>query len=216
MSAEARVPSSESLSPWNPGDLIIVRERWRGAVWSERPMIVAIDTPALLGLWFPRGTRFLAPSTPTHRPRAATRGVRLALCLALGDWHLVPRTWDVDSLWLSRPGAAHATLVSWLPDGSHYGWYVNLQDPFVRTSDGFDYMDMMLDIVVEPGRRWHWKDEDELEAVVAAGAIDEAKATAVREEGLRVIRDIEAGAPPFCDPWPAWRPDPAWPFPALP
>jgi hypothetical protein len=54
-------------------------------------------------------------------------------------------------LYLITPGAAHAIHLWWLaPDWRFGGWYVNLQEPIRRTTLGFDYMDQMLDIVVEP------------------------------------------------------------------
>src|SRR5690606_7246240 len=43
-----------------------------------------------------------------------------------------------------------------------------------------------------------------------------ARAAEVRAEAESVIARLEAGEPPFCDPWPHWRPDPSWGLPALP
>ena len=55
-----------------------------------------------------------------------------------------------------------------------------------------------------------WKDEDELEAAVAAGRLTPAKAAVIRAEGERVLLE---------QPWPTgWedvRPDPEWPAPQL-
>jgi hypothetical protein len=35
-------------------------------------------------------------------------------------------------------------------------------------------------------------------------------------EGEAVIGRVEYRAAPFCEPWPGWRPDPAWCRPELP
>jgi len=78
---------------------------------------------------------------------------------------------------------------------------VNLQSPMARTRLGFDHWDHQLDIVVAPDRSWRYKDEDELELCVETGRMTAATALAVREEGCRVIEQIEANAPPFCDGW---------------
>jgi protein associated with RNAse G/E len=93
---------------------------------------------------------------------------------------------------------------------------VNLQEPYRRTDRGIQAMDMMLDIVVSPDRSWRWKDEDEFEAIVAAGLYSEATVLAVREAAASVIRGIENCSAPFNEPWPEWRPPTGWSVPALP
>jgi predicted RNA-binding protein associated with RNAse of E/G family len=204
------------MSVWRPGETVGLWEVWRDRLWSARPAIVAADDGDALALWLPRGTRWKAPVTPPHRSRAATRAERLMACLEREDWVLDDRVWDISTLWLLREGDLHATWVSWLPDGEHYGWYINLQEPYRRTARGLHWMDLMLDVVVAPDRSWRWKDEDEFQALIDHRLIDETKARAVREAAATAIRQLEAGEPPFCTPWPAWRPDPAWPAPVLP
>jgi hypothetical protein len=133
------------------------------------------------------------------------------------DWALADATWTrARMLHLTNPGAAHAIHLWWLPpDWRFGGWYVNLQEPIRRTSLGFDYMDRMLDIVIEPDLSWRWKDEDELEAAVNDGLVTRAWADDVRREGERVIRRLEARRAPFSDGWEHWRPNPEWPIPEL-
>jgi NAD(P)H-flavin reductase len=49
----------------------------------------------------------------------------------------------------------HAVWVFW--EGASRdlaGWYVNIQEPFRRTSIGFDTQDLELDIVIEPDGSW--------------------------------------------------------------
>ncbi|MEX2245783.1 MAG: DUF402 domain-containing protein [Dehalococcoidia bacterium] len=201
---------------WAPGETVLLQEVWRGRLWSARPMIVALDRGGSTALWFPKGTRWKGPTTPPARVRAETRTQRLMESLTLCDWVLADREWDVSSLWLMEAGAHHAVWVSWREGGEHYGWYINLQEPFRRTARGFQWMDLMLDVIVEPDRRWHWKDEDDFQGMIGHNLIDDAKARAVRAEAESVIRRLEANASPFCDPWPDWRPDPAWRSPLLP
>ena len=127
----------------------------------------------------------------------------------------VDHEWDVSSLWLLRPGDWHALWVSWVGE-RHFGWYVNLQRPLRRTPLGFEAMDMMLDVVVEPDLTWRWKDEDEFADLLGRGLVDRATGDRVRAEGEAVIGRVERREPPFTEPWPDWRPDPAWPTPELP
>jgi hypothetical protein len=201
---------------WRPGEPVVLHEVWNDSVWAARPMTVMRDEGDFVALWFPKGTRWKAPTTPPTRRREATRGDRLATCAALGDWVFVDAVWDVDTLALMREGDWHALWISWLDGGQQWGWYVNLQQPYRRTELGFETMDLMLDVVVELDRSWWWKDEDELQTFVERGVFDDALAERVREEGLRVARRAERNEPPFNEPWPDWRPPPSWSIPELP
>jgi hypothetical protein len=135
--------------------------------------------------------------------------------LARKDWVHVDHEWDMDHLWLLRPGDWHGLWVSWV-GGRHIGWYVNLQQPFTRTPLGIEAMDMLLDVVVEPDLTWRWKDEDEFADLLDCGLVDRAMGDRVRREGEAVIGRVERREAPFGEPWPDWRPDPAWPRPELP
>jgi hypothetical protein len=199
-----------------PGEVVVYHEIWEGDVWAARPMIVAQDGEDLVALWFPKHTRWKRPIPPPTRPSHGDWGERLARCLALREWVFEDAEWDVSTLVLMRPGDWHAVWVSWLDDGTQWGWYVNLQEPFRRTAVGFATMDLALDVLIENDRTWRWKDEDELRTFVAAGVLAEGVAERIREEGLRVALRAEQNEPPFSDPWPEWRPDPSWRSPELP
>jgi hypothetical protein len=179
-------------------------------------MTVVQDTRDFVILWFPRGTIWKRPTVPPSRRVDGSRATRLASCLDLGDWVFEDAEWDVSTLWLMRAGDWHAQWVSWLEDGSHWGWYVNLQEPFRRTAKGFETMDLVLDVLIDPDRSWRWKDEDELETFVELGVFDQALADRARAEGLRVAGRAERNEPPFDEPWPDWRPNPGWTTPTLP
>ena len=74
-------------------------------------------------------------------------------------------------LQLQRPGEIHAVWVFWHgPEREFRGWYVNLQEPFRRTSLGFDTQDLELDLVVALDGSWQYKDEEKL-----AGWIDRGR-----------------------------------------
>jgi protein associated with RNAse G/E len=210
---------------WRRGDTIVHHEVWADRVWAARPLIVVDDTEQGLALWLPAGTRRKVPAPPVDATgperdpeglstEASHRGV--IENLQRGDWAYTDHVWDVSSLWLLRPGAWYAIWVSWLPSGEHLGWYVNFQTPYRRTSLGIEAMDLMLDLVVETDRSWHWKDQHEFDQMERLKLVDGDSIGHIRREAVMVLANIEEGTAPFCDPWPQWTPEPHWPIPALP
>jgi len=94
------------------------------------------------------------------------------------------------------------------------GWYINMQSPFIRTRIGFDAADNILDVWVEPDGTSSLKDDDELDEAVRAGAFNAGAAGTIRREATRAVAAIR-GREPFTGGWTQWRPDGAWPVPAL-
>ena len=185
-------------------------------------MIVVSDEPDRLITWIPVGTVRQVPTTPPTRPHPVdpadptNRKASVIANLELGDWVLTDHVWDVSTLWIMRPGDWHAAWASWRADGTKLGWYINLQEPFVRTEAGIDAMDLMLDIVAEPDcSSWRWKDADEFDELVDRGIFGQDLAGTVLNEAHRVIESIEARTGMFGEPWHDWRPDPSWPRPRL-
>jgi hypothetical protein len=201
---------------FTPGQNVVLQEVWQDRVWAARPMTVGLDEDDRVALWFPKGTIWKRPVPPPTHPPGHDRGERLARCLAAGEWDFADTPWEVSTLVLMREGDWHAVWVSWLDDGTQWGWYVNLQEPFRRTRKGFVTMDLALDVVIATDRTWEWKDEDELATFVAAGVFDEALAERLRAEGHRVAARAERNESPFDEPWPSWHPDTAWAPPVLP
>src|SRR4030042_1466845 len=73
-------------SHFKPGQTIICREFWQNDKWSERPEIVAQDTPELLALYLPPNTIIKQPVSPIGDK--ATYLDRLNL-----TWSLVEAGW---------------------------------------------------------------------------------------------------------------------------
>lgn len=194
---------------WRAGDQIILREVNKGRVWAVRPVTVVEDSADRIATYMAPGTIWKRPVSASGEP----------LRLQSPEWDLADVPWTGNAaLLLTTPVAAHAVILWWEPASwGHEGWYVNLQQPFRRTTLGFDYLDQVLDIVIAPDRSsWYWKDEDEFAAAQELGILSKEEATAIRSEGERVIAAIEANAPPFCDGWENWRPDPGWIVPGIP
>ncbi|MGQ0668595.1 MAG: DUF402 domain-containing protein [Actinomycetota bacterium] len=194
--------------PWRLGDTVVLREVWRGRVWSARPVRVVEDLEDGQMFYVAAGTRWKGPAEADGSPMRIPRG----------DWRLVDRPGsDNPILSFAWPGVAHAVLAGWKGSVEFWGWYINLQEPLRRTAIGFDYMDHALDIVVEPDlSSWSWKDEDELAEAVAQRVFTVAEAAGFRAEGKRALDRLMRRAPPFDRPWEDWRPDPSWAEPALP
>ncbi len=194
---------------WQPGDTVLLRSVYRGRVRFAMPHRLVELTPERVALYVGPGTRGKRfAGSPLHQVED----------LSTYDWSLGDHVWTRNrALRLTPFGAAHSVDLLWDADTDDLRcWYVNLQEPLRPTPLGFDTRDRALDIVVSPDRSWAWKDEDHLEAATALGRFSAEEAASIREEAERVIRLIEAWAPPFCEGWEDWRPDPTWPLPELP
>jgi hypothetical protein len=179
----------------------------RRDVWRGQPVVawggtVVLDDPELFAIYMPEGSplRF-AP-----------------------DFFGAPHPWSYTDRWrghgvlqLQRPDEMHAVWVLWTgPDRDFTGWYVNLQEPFRRTRFGIDTQDLELDIVVSPDGSWHFKDDERLEGWIERGRWTPAEVAAIRAEGTRIGKMLDAGKRWWTDDWATWRPDPDWSLPELP
>ena len=202
---------------WSPGDVIVLQDVFDGRLWADRPVLVVEDSDDVLALWCPKGTVRKVPITTGSLPAGVTRGEWLARALTRRDWVLEEAAWDVSSLMLHREGDWHAVWLSFLESGEQWGWYVNFQEPYRRTAQGIETMDLALDIIAEPDRSgWRWKDEDEFALLIEHDVISPGVAARVRHEAETVIGRIERDEPPFDSAWPMWKPDPDWEMPMLP
>jgi len=125
------------------------------------------------------------------------------------------RRHTTSALRFHRVGAQYMTTLFFI-DGRFVCWYVDLQEPMRRAGGGIVTFDRSLDIVIEPDRRWRWKDEDHFEHIQRFGWISARRAAELRAVGLEVIADVEAGRSPFDSAWIDFTPDPEWPSPELP
>jgi hypothetical protein len=184
---------------WVAGDVVVRREIAWGRPWLACPVFVVADTSELLATYLPEGAPFgYLPGWPhPWSPQPAWRG------------HGV--------LMLQRPGESFAVWHFWEgPNRAFARWYVNFQEPFRRTTVGYDTQDLELDLVVYPDRSWRLKDADLVEQRVREGRFTAAVADSIRADAQRMIRELGAGRCSFDDRWAAWQPDPSWAPPALP
>ncbi len=200
---------------FGPGDVVVYRHRsYDGRYLSGLPLTIVEHTPE-------RIVGYLPHSTIVSRP-AAHDGADLRR-LPLAERWRHPRVGKLAPFTLLGAGGEPGRLIVVFPLGEPYaiwifrdafrlhGWYVNLEDPQLIGTRTISSRDHVLDVWVpaetaEP----QLKDEDELDAAVAAGIRTAQDARAIRATGERVMRDR---------PWPTGyedvEPDAAWPLPAL-
>jgi predicted RNA-binding protein associated with RNAse of E/G family len=199
-----------------PGRLILHRNVGPRPVGWVRPARVVSDDERGLLLW-------VAPGSPVVTVVATDgRGMR---AMPFAEWVTLESRPDFQNwngpglLKFHPPGEAHSVWWFRSPQGAFTGWYVNLEEPAIRWDDGdvagIDVVDQDLDILVSPDRSWSWKDEDEFTERLGFPehywVRDEA---AVRAEGERVVKQIEAGQFPFDGTWTDFVPDPSWRVPS--
>jgi hypothetical protein len=194
---------------WEPGETIVLRGMWRDRIWWAIPVTVVRDEPDLIALYWRAGTPNKIPD----------RRVTPQDLLSEQSLPLIDSQWvNTDVLMLVPPAASHAVYAMWEAGKTHFlRWYVNLQAPMIRTPIGFDTIDYILDIVIQPDcSAWWWKDEDEFHEAVSIGVYSAEQAWAIRTEGEGVIQQMQASLSPFCDGWERWLPPTDYPIPQFP
>jgi hypothetical protein len=187
------------------GEAVVLRYlTMDGRVDVAWPCRVVEDRDDLLALFVARGSlyradpkRLAAQKLTAERPPAPVTEV----------------PWRHDMLRLMFPGASHSVWLFW--DGEHDSrrllrYFVNLEDPFRRTTIGFETRDHTLDIVVTPDLRCSWRDEQDFDDHIALRLYPRELAASARAEGQRVIDAIANRTHPCLNGWAQWRPDPAW------
>jgi len=160
---------------------------------------------------------YLCPHTIIRQPISrtgakATFQERLNLTWTLAEVPWIPPR----RLRLSIPGSFYSILLFWDEDNSLRAWYINLEEPIHRTLNGFEYIDLFLDILAEPDlSSWRWMDEDELKVAVEHGFVSGATSDMLYSEGKKAIEWLQSGNSPF-NGWETWHPDPTWQIPVLP
>jgi hypothetical protein len=187
---------------WRRGDVIVYRDVWRGRPWSAVTNVVIDDTPDLFVSYIPEEAPLAFPPSADGRSHPwASR-----------------RAWEGHGvLILRRPGEAYSVMHFWDgPDRRFAGWYVNLEEPFRRTSIGLDSKDLTLDVWIPVDGEWRFKDEEQLEERVEDGFFTVAQANAIRRLGAEIAAMLDRGERWWDDGWRAFEPDPAWRAPAFP
>jgi hypothetical protein len=127
---------------WEPGEIVVWRETWRGRTYFVWPVRVVEDSERAIAVYVAEGTPYAFPP---------------------GGWPIEgEHPWADRDRWtghavlvVHRTGDAHAIWHFWEGDERRFaGWYVNLQDPFRRDGRAFDTQDHELDLWIEPDGSW--------------------------------------------------------------
>ena len=161
----------------------ITRDGRPGMSWAARLVDERAD---MLALHLPKGT--------PHKRWIQTPDGRV----------LADATWSRETLRLMFARRWHSIWLTWNEDGTFQGYYVNFEEPFRRTSIGFDTNDHQLDLVVTPELTWTRKDEDVVADRLIDGSFSPALVAAIRTEADAVVDMIEARRAPFDGSWVDW------------
>ncbi len=209
------VVTEADTTRWRTGDSVLLRFVRNTPADVIMPVRVVQDTADYTALYTAVGTpiKVQAARDGTRLTRETPFVEREGMIGALAD-----RTWTTNHvLMLHQPGRMSAIWLFWRdPAWTFQRYYANLQAPLRRTHLGFDTADYLLDVEIRPDLTWAWKDEDEWDAALGLGLVAPEVLMAAREEGERVIGEVESHAWPFDAGLESWRPDPAWPVPEMP
>ncbi len=107
--------------------------------------------------------------------------------------------------------AGHSVAWAFDAPGELHGWYVNLESPVLRWDGGIDVFDFALDVLVQPDRRWEWKDESEFAEQTGHPLFwSPAEAEVIRARAEAVTRTIDRGEFPFDGTWCDYLPQQGW------
>src|SRR3954467_12636421 len=164
-----------------------------GWAWCQIPVVVVCDEPDLLATYIPTGAPFTFPPGPEAHP-----------------WGDRDRWQGHGVLMLQRPGDSYAVWVFWHGEEREFrSWYLNLQEPFRRTRLGYDTQDLELDLILHPGGRIEWKDDELLDQRVEEGRFTQDQARDIRAEGRRLEAELGTRGRGWDAGWALFEPAPA-------
>ncbi|MDX2647694.1 DUF402 domain-containing protein [Streptomyces sp. PA03-1a] len=192
-----------------------------GRVWSEHALRVLADTGTALVTACAPGAQTRWPVAYAQARATGDRTVRTdgIDALATGRWELTPGRWQETELRMWKPPTAWFSVNAFYTGAGLRNWYVNFERPTIRTADGFDTFDLIVDLLVAPDlSSWEWKDEDEYAHVRRLGVVTDTEHRAVDAAREQALAMLEERSGPFGEAatWAAWRWEPAWPTPRLP
>jgi len=199
---------------WPPGQEVLRRFRRPDSLAEGvQPCRVVSDDEKGLVLW-------LAPGTPVLRAVLADgRDIRDVPMTQRFDYYRHGRATRLDT-WRGQGilgiVAPDVPWSIWTEDWQFRGWYLNLEAVQQRGDGESVTEDHILDLIVTPEREVVWKDEDELKAAVLGRHFTDEEAEQIRADARTAAAVVAQWGSPFCDGWESWRPDPAWPVPAMP
>jgi hypothetical protein len=201
-----------------PGSVIVARENWRGYLHSATPVVAVIDDGKAIVEWMPAGTRSVYASSRQFPGREhLARNERKLISLETCRWLYTSGVSEVNGLNFVDDQHWSRTALGWSKSWEFLGWYVNFQTPLMRTGLGYDSMDLVIDLVVDPKAfSWHWKDESDFELAIERDILESEVRAPIMDEAERVLGLLHRHEGPFDPEWTTWRPSSTWGVPSLP
>lgn len=169
--------------------LVLVRYIWQRRVRGAYPTVLVERTNNRIVLLKPEGSPYIRPA-----PAPSSSKVD-------GSWDAVERIADWRTMIAYDFDAMYSTWLMWDISGVFGGWYVDFHLPWRESRLGYDTTSLAVDIVVDAGGDWSWKDREELDELVAAGVVAEADRALALRVAERAIDDIENRRGVFADEW---------------
>ncbi|MCX4767852.1 DUF402 domain-containing protein [Streptomyces sp. NBC_01275] len=208
------------------GETVVRRDVHRsGRVWSAQALRVVDDSSEALMTACAPGAEALWPALYARARSVGDRSVRTEAfdAMATGEWELAAGRWQETELLLWKPPTTWFSINAFfVSDGAGRrlrNWYVNFEQPTVRTPVGFDTFDLAVDLLIAPDlTSWEWKDEDEYAHVRRLGIVSDTEHQAVDAARAQVLAmlDGRSGVFAHAERWAAWQWEPSWPTPRLP
>lgn len=203
---------------WKPGDHIALRGLYNRRPWYVQSAIVVKDSAQEVVVALLPGAECAAPSEYIHGKHGERQQWDRWELIQSKAWQLERYHWRTNRfLILLEPGRFYASIYMWNHASEAFlGYYVNFQLPFQRSRCGFDTFDLELDLVIEPGLRWRWKDVEEYRNGIEQGILRPDWVAGLEQAKPEVFSRLEQGLYPFDGSWLQWRPHPAWAASQLP
>jgi predicted RNA-binding protein associated with RNAse of E/G family len=169
--------------------LVLFRYIWQGRVRGAYPTALVERTSSRIVLVKPEGSPYI-------RPGPAPNSSKLD-----GSWDVIERVADWHSMIVYDFGAWYSTWLMWDSSGVFGGWYVDFHVPWRESELGYDTTSLAVDIAVDTGGDWSWKDREELDDLVDRGVVADTDRAMALRESERAIDDIENRRGIFSDEW---------------
>jgi hypothetical protein len=204
---------------WTAGESCVLRGVVNNQVWLAQSVIVVKDKPKGTVLLLMPGAQCAFPEGywRWRKNKDFSQGTRWQE--AQRD-HIFLRefSWERNRLLIFlEPEKFYSCYLFWdHASGQFICYYINFQLPYYRSHCGFDTLDLDLDIVIDPQYNWEWKDEDEYQAGIREGGIQQEWVRRIEKSQGEVFDRINKRTYPFDGSWLQWQPIPTWLPPKLP
>lgn len=193
---------------WKPGDEIAWRCVYRNRIWHAQSTIVVKDTPEEISLTILPGAQCI--STPGYIKGKENSKRRWDYINS--EWVLEEFIWHTNRLLiLTELEKYYSTILFWDNESNEFlCYYINFQLPFQRSQVGIDTLDLDLDLIINPGLSFEWKDVDDYEKGIETGIILPKWVSQIESAKTEVFDRLSKRAYPFDGSWLDWQPQKSW------